>query len=78
MESKNEQIIAYNSLEELSEAFDKVQNANFVYESTGTDQGTLSFKKSYEMLKRIEHSIIKEGMFSPNETIKEVHTENLK
>ena len=75
---KEKQLIAFESLEATSEAFDKVNIACFYYEENCTDKGTLSYKESYEILKRLEYSIIKEGMFSPNENIKEIHTENMK
>jgi hypothetical protein len=78
MESKKQQIEAFDTVEDISKQFDKTQISCYCYEETCSDEGVLSYVECYELLKRLEHSIISASMFSPNESIKEIATENLK
>ena len=78
MEAKKRKLEKYHTPEEISENFNKVQAACFIQEETCSEEETLSYLHTYEILKRLEYSVIDAGMFSPNEGIKEIHLENLK
>ena len=78
MESKQRKLEKYHTPEEISEFFDKAQAACFIQEETCSEKESLSYVHTYEILKRLEYSVIEANMFSPNEEIKEIHLENLK
>ncbi len=65
----------YLSEEEISDNFDFVQKAWMEYEDC---QVKLPYEDAIRILKKIENSVIKHGMFSPNESASEIPTENLK
>jgi hypothetical protein len=69
---------SFNSEEELSEQYDKCIDSYWHYDEKFSDEGALSYTKCWETLKRSEHHLIHCGMFSPNEELKEIHTEKLK
>ena len=58
MEYKKQQIELFDTVEDISKAFDKTQISCFCYEETCSDEGVLSYLECYELLKRLEHSII--------------------
>lgn len=61
--------------EEISNNFDLIQNAWAEYEES---QVKLPYEDAIRILKKVENSVIQHGVFSPNESLKEIHTENLK
>ena len=65
----------YHNENEISDQFNFVQNGWLEYEDS---QVKLPYEEAIRILKKIENSVIRHGMFSPNESIKEVPTENLK
>jgi len=65
----------YLSEEEISESFNYVQKAWMEYEDC---ENKLPFEDAIRILKKVENSIIKHGLFSPNESASEIATENLK
>lgn len=65
----------YHSEEEVSDNFNIVQNAWIQYDNC---EVKLPYEDAIRILKRVEASIIRHGMFSPNESFKEISTENLK
>jgi len=73
--NNNEDFDFYQNEDEISDQFNFVQNAWLQYEDC---QVKLPYEEAIRILKKIENSVIRHGMFSPNEGIKEVPTENLK
>jgi TAP42-like family. len=65
----------FHKEEEISENFDFVQKSWMEYEDC---QVNLPYEDAIKLLKKIEKSIIYHGLFSPNEELKEIPTENLK
>mmetsp|Transcript_10037 Transcript_10037/g.8560 ORF Transcript_10037/g.8560 Transcript_10037/m.8560 type:complete len:81 (+) Transcript_10037:37-279(+) len=55
--------------EEISNAFNAVQNRWYKYENFESKEG---YEECIKVLKLIEHSIIAHGIFSPNEPLKEI------
>ena len=76
--SKTVEMEKFHTDEELGEAFDKCQKSCWTYEETCSADGVLSYVECYELLKRCEYHLINSGMFSPNEGIEEIHSENLR
>jgi hypothetical protein len=71
----NEQEEFFTKEDEISDNFNLVQKAWMEYEDC---QVKVPYEEAVMILKRIEYSIIHLGMFSPNEELKELPTENLK
>ncbi len=65
----------FHSEDDISNNFDYVQKAWMEYEDC---QVKLPYEDAIKLLKKIEKSIIHHGLFSPNESLKELATENLK
>ena len=61
--------------EEISETFDICQKAWMQYEDC---EVKIPYEDTIRMLKKVEKSIIAHGIFSPNETLKELQTEYIK
>ena len=74
MESKAQ--LLFSTMEEIEKAFSIVQRAVISYEEDCSD-AYMKYSDCYENLKKLEYSIIKEGMFSPNESLDDVVTEHL-
>jgi len=55
--------------EEISNAFNAVQNRWYKYENFESKEG---YDECIKVLKLIEHSIIAHGIFSPNESLKDI------
>jgi len=75
MENYDEVQDFYLSEQEISDNFDFVQKAWMEYEDC---QVKVPYEDAIRILKKIENSVIKHGMFSPNEDVSEIPTENLK
>ena len=65
----------YLTEEEISDNFNYVQKAWMEYEDC---QPKLPYEDAIRILKKVENSVIKHGLFSPNEDASEIPTENLK
>lgn len=65
----------YADPEDVSLNFNKVQEAIVDYDNS---QIKIEYEDAIRILKKLEHSIIYHGMFSPNEDFSEVATENIK
>jgi hypothetical protein len=65
------------TVEEISKEYDRVYDIWLSYESEMSDK-VQKYDVTIDQLKVIEKSIILHGIFSPNEDLKEIHTENLK
>lgn len=65
----------YETEEEISKYFNGVQNTWYKFDNGELNEG---YDECIQILKKVEHSIINHGIFSPNESLKEIATENLK
>ena len=65
----------YPTVEEVSENFNRVQEAIVEYEDGNVK---LPYTDAVRILKRLEQSVMYHSMFSPNEDVSEVATEHLK
>ncbi|EAR99760.2 TAP42 protein (macronuclear) [Tetrahymena thermophila SB210] len=66
------------TVDEISKAFDEVQERCFRYDEECTDQGIAPYMKTIGDLNKIQQSIIRHSLFSINEELNEIATENLK
>lgn len=60
---------------EISDNFDYIQRTWIEYDNS---EVKLAYTDAIRILKKLENSIIQHGVFSPNESLKEIPNENLK